>query len=922
MGPIEPVAITAATLLATKALESLGGQAGTSAWAGLERLAGLVRRKVTGHQPAEDALAEVERHPGDQNRVRALAETLAAFGAQDVAFQRELVTLVADARGDPVVGSLATRVYGGAQVGQILNLAQARDIYLQPAPPPAPAEQGHWPTGGRTVSNLPPRGPSFTGREAELAALQRRLGEDAGQPLALHGLGGVGKTQLALEFAHRQAPSHDVAWWVAAQQPATIPRQLVTLARRIGIPDHAEQAEVLSMLADELRKRDRWLLVFDNAEQPRDLRPYLPSGGGNVLVTSRNPAWGGLAVPVRVHILRRLDAVRFLGRRAAVASGEADALAAALGDLPLALEQAAAYLEETGVPVAEYLALLGERSRELFSLGEPATSEETIATIWKVSLDRIRAQVPTAQDLLALCSFLGADDLPRALFTSHPQLLPGPLAAAVDDQLELQRAVAELRRYSLVTVDDDAISMHRLVQAVVRHDLDPADQGRWATIAVRLLVAAFPEDAEDVRTWPIAARLLPHALAAVDHATALGAGREETATLLHLAGHYLAERAEDAQARDLHERGLAIREADLGPDHPRTANSLLRLARVLHDQGDFQAARPLIERALAIREGQPGPEHRDRAHAMTSLARLVHNQGDLRGARALNEQALAIFEASKAADHPDIALSLTALAAVLRGQGELDQARDLLERALAIRGATFGPDHPAVAWSLHSLARVLHNQGDYQTARGLYERALVIFETSLGPDHPKTAHCITNLARAMYAQGHLDVARELHQRALATREARLGPEHPDTAWSLNNLGVILRDDGDLDGARRLHQRALAIREARLGLDHPDTAYSLINIARLCRDDGQLPEARRLLEQALVIFQADQDVDNFNTAWTRHELAAVLQLQGELPAARHHYKQALAFRKRYLGDDHPETTRTRQVLAVLAEQGDQ
>jgi len=321
MGPIEPAAITAAALLATKALEALGGKVGEHTWAEMGRLIALVRHKVTGHQPAETALSEVERHPDDQNRIRTLAELLAALAAQDATFHRELAALVADARRDPLIGSLATRVYGQAQVGQLLNVGQARDIYIQ-APPPAPpvtVGEVRWPSPGRTVANLPARNRAFIGRADLLAQLEHDLdaqGAAVVQSLALHGLGGVGKTQLVLEYAHRHQRDFELVWWINAEQPAAIWGQLVALARRLGIAEQADQAETVQALWDELRHRDHWLLVFDNVEQPADLRPYWPAGGGGrVLVTSRNPAWGGMAVTVGVDVLPRNEAVAFLQHR-------------------------------------------------------------------------------------------------------------------------------------------------------------------------------------------------------------------------------------------------------------------------------------------------------------------------------------------------------------------------------------------------------------------------------------------------------------------------------------------------------------------------------------------------------------------------------------------------------------------------------
>jgi tetratricopeptide (TPR) repeat protein len=973
MGPIEPAAITAATLLATKAMEALGGKAGETTWAGMGRLVALVRRRFGGHHRAESTLAELDEHPEDADRIRDLAELLTSFAAQDAAFRRELVELVTDARHDPSVGPLATEVYGQAQVGQILNVAWARDIYIQPSSAgprsAAPTVEAGWPAQGRTVSNLPPRNPVFTGRDGLVTALEERLGAGPAaavvQPQALHGLGGVGKTQLALEHAYRHAGDYDMVWWVAAEQPAAIPGQLVALARRLGLNEQVEQAETVAVLLDELRHHDRWLLIFDNAEQPQDLRPFWPSGaGGHVLVTSRNPSWGGLATTVQVDVLRRSEAVMFLERRAALDTTQAAALAEALGDLPLALEQAAAYLEETSTPADDYLDLLRDRAPELLALGQSANAEQTIATTWTVSLDRIRAQAPAAQDLLTLCAFLAPEDLPRSLLTEHPDRLPEPPATAVGDQIGFQQALGALRRYSLATVTTEAVSVHRLVQAVTRHALDVEPARAWAAAAVRLVWAGFPGQSEDVQVWPVAAQLLSHALAATEHASAFGADPEATAALLYECGRYLWGRAEHVQAKMLHERALAIRETRLGPNHPLTGTSLNALGNVLRDLGDFPAARSHLERALVIRESRLGPRDPHTANTLNNLAlvlrdlgdlaaartfheralairedhfgqdypqvalslnnlgHVLHDLGDLTTARRHHQRALAIYEAQLGPDHPNVARSLDHLGAVLTDLGELAAAHTHHQRALAIRQARLGPNHPDTATSLYNLGIASQGLGNLDEARASLEQARAIYEAALGPDHPQTAHTLRSLAGVLRDQGNLQGARILYERALALREEQFGPDHPQVATNLNHLAKVLADQGDLPGARSLHERGLAIREAHLGSDHPDTAASLHNLANVLQAQGDLDHARTLHQRALAIREARLGPDHPDTAWSLHNLAIVLHDQGDLRAARSLHERALTIRETRLGADHPDTAWSLHRLAtMLVEEGD-
>jgi tetratricopeptide (TPR) repeat protein len=321
-------------------------------------------------------------------------------------------------------------------------------------------------------------------------------------------------------------------------------------------------------------------------------------------------------------------------------------------------------------------------------------------------LDRLKAEAPRAEDLLRLCAFLAPDDLPRGLLAEHPDALPDALAAAVADRLAFQQMVRVLRCYSLVTVTADAISVHRLVQTVVRYGLAAEQAAVWAEAAVRLIRAGFPQEADDVGSWPTAARLLPHALSATDHASELGTDPTATAGLLHEAGGYLWGRAEHAQAKTLLERALSIREIQLGPDHLDTATSLANLATVLRDRANLNDARTLSERALAIRETRLGADHPDTAQSLNNLATILASQGDPDGARPLHERALRIREARLGTDHPETANSLNNLALVLADQGDLDGARALHERALGIREARLGADHPDTARSREDLALV------------------------------------------------------------------------------------------------------------------------------------------------------------------------------------------------------------------------
>jgi tetratricopeptide (TPR) repeat protein len=719
---------------------------------------------------------------------------------------------------------------------------------VEPAEAPAFPSPSRTETGWRprypgthpAVTNLPARNAAFSGRDDLLAELRQRLQEGSAAVVpaqALYGLGGVGKTQLALEYAYRHQADFDLIWWIVAEAPGAIPAGLAELGARLDLvhdtTEVADQEQLAAIVLEELRRRERWLLVFDNIPDREQVASYLPQGDGQVLITSRNRAWGGMARPVRVDTFIRAESVAFLIQRTGLQEETAaTALAEELGDLPLALEQAAAYLEQTGLSLGEYLALFRRRREELLKLGEPAAYQATVDTTWQLAIEQVASIRPgglAGVALLRLCAFLAPEAIPLDLVTQYSQLLPDELAAAADDDLAIQDAVAAPYRYSLVDRDHAGLRIHRLVQAVIRDRLAPEEQRQWAMTALALVHAALPERPDQVEAWPVSARLLPHALAAAENAASVDTAASMRADVLHQTATYLQSRAEYQQAEQILKQAVVIRETVLGDRHPDTLATLETLAHVLLARADEEGARTLHERILAIREAQFGAEHPETAKSLRALAGVLHNEGDLTKARALHERALAIREARLGPDHVDTADSLNYLSNLLYDQGDLAGAQKLRERALAIRERRLGPDHPDTLWTLSNLATVVGDLGDLDSARGLHEHALALREARLGPDHPDIAFGLNYLGHVLRRQGDLKGAREHAERALDINESRLGPRHPETARSLTNLGIILLDQGDLDGARAYFERALSSDEAH-NPNNLQTATSLNNLA--------------------------------------------------------------------------------------------
>jgi len=694
-------------------------------------------------------------------------------------------------------------------------LATVKGERLKPkAPVDFPGEKSqlhpdkpHFPGALPPIWNVPhPRNLNFTGRDQLLKDLRQSLTSGQATALtqaALHGLGGVGKTQLALEYAYRHAPDYDLVWWVRSEDTVTLASHYAELAVKLGLPEAgaADQEAQVAAVRNCLGHRQKWLLVFDNAGEPQDLTGYRPQGGGGqVLITSRNPAWRGVARPLDVKVWDRPESVAFLLKRTGrekepTQEDEAAAveLAQELGDLPLALEQAGAYIEACGCSIGHYLELFRTRRQEMLRRGHSSQEyPDTVATTWELSFQKVKEASPAAADLLNLCAFLAPDDIPKELLVEGAKHLPKSLAAAVQDPVAMNEALAVLRRYSLMEVADDALAVHRLVQAVVRDRLNKKGKEQWGAAAVEIVDSAFPGGNFDAKpeTWPWCARLLPQAVAAAGHAEVLQLILPAAGHLLNQAGFYLRIRAEFAGAKSCYERALAIAEAMHGPNHSEVAIRVNNLGSVLLGLGDLAGAKAHFERTLAIMEKIYGP------------------------------------------NHPKVATAVNNLGMVLRALRDLPGARASFERALRIDEAVYGPEHPEVATDVNNLGLVLNDLGDLKGAKTHFERALAIDEAAYGPDHPDVATRVNNLGFVLNALGDLAGARVHLERALAIDEAVYGPDHPQVAIRVNNLGGVLQALGDLAGARAHYARALAIFRQFLGEDHPNTKIVRDNLAAL------------------------------------------------------------------------------------------
>ena len=697
------------------------------------------------------------------------------------------------AEGGSWIETLARRGYRfiGPVTWQTEKLAPPNDAKASQVSPPPWNSATPATAVAADVSNIPFAVPlHFTGRAAELDAVHSALSDVAHQPaiVVLHGLRGVGKTILAAAYARQRAAAYHVTWWLRAETVATLRADIAALAIRLGWarPDSAEDVAFAATLQGLHDHGDGVLLIYDNAADASTVRPYLPkAGAASIVITSNGPVWRAYATPLELGLWPASVGADYLIARTGQIGQRDDAemLSEALGGLPLAHEQAAAYIECLEISFSDYLSRFDATPVRLLDHSAYAPSDYhdglTVARAFRLAIEQAAVLHPAVEPLLQYAALLAPEPIPVFLFREARAAFGEPLAGHLTGD-GLDEALAVLRGFALISraaVPDerdpamrtDSLRLHRLVRQVATAALDDGTKALNRRALIGALAAVYPARVFDGPSlWPRARRLDVLAMPLVAPPAAIPFGAEAQASLLlnGLASFRHRALAAFGDALPLFERAHALAEAAIGPTHPFTAQTLNNFALVLRDKGDLVAARPLHQRALAIREAALGP------------------------------------------DHPDVAVSLVNLANVVAEQGDPGAALTLLERALAIRQAAFGEAHEETAQVMNNLARQLHRLGDLSAARPLHERALEIREARLGPLHPSTANSLNNLALLFLDLAITDEARELSERAVSVAELALGPDHPETAAYRTNLARFILTQSDPGAALQVAERAL------------------------------------------------------------------------------------------------------------------
>lgn len=751
---------------------------------------------------------------------------------------------------------LGAGICGG--LAAVISMVPRRDLFQEEPPRTVTEPSGDVSINGVSITaqglpasleerrrwSIPPPVQSFTGREELLLTIRAQLTREGATALipttALYGMGGVGKTQLALAYAHKYRSEYRLGWWVPADSELSITTAYAELAVALGMSTDLSPRELADSARELLAERADWLLVFDNAGTPKLVADFLPAAGnGHVLLTSRSLAWQGIADRLPVDVLSLNDAVELLRKRSGDSDRQAgETLAAELGRLALALEQAAAYsnqhLATEDRPLARYLTLFRERHAELLARGEPLAYSGTVDATFTLAVDQLRHSNPAAVPLLEIVGLLATDEIPMQLLLSRPEHLPTPTADAARDSLDSREMITALVESGLLTPDlarSGVARTHRIIQMVTVAHLSGRERRQRIEQAVELLASLFPDEGWIPNWQPRSAELLPHAQSIIDHANSEQITTPAFARLLLRVGNFLrGSRLALWEALDLHEKALSINQRLYQGNHPSVARSLNELANDLRRLGILEEARELHMRALKMRRRLYRRDHPDIARSLSSLAADLRRLGKAEQARDLDNEALQMRRRLYQGDHPDLARSLFGLAMDLRVLDEVDRAKELDTQALEMRQQLYNGDNPAISYSIGNLAVDLQMLGEAEQARALDSQGLEMCRRLYHGDHPDIATHLSNLASALFMLQEFDQAWELDMQGLEMRQQLYEGDHVAIAESLLNLAVDMRALSQADKAKELRLQAFAIyrRLAETEASHGSQGHSGLN----------------------------------------------------------------------------------------------
>ncbi|KAK8009151.1 hypothetical protein PG991_011702 [Apiospora marii] len=790
------------------------------------------------------------------------------------------------------------------------------------------------------------RNEGFVGREDILAQLLERTPPtaypDTCQRTVIEGLGGIGKTQVAMEAAYRVRDAHSdcAVFWVPAVNMTMFENTYRDIGRALeihGMEDDKADVKALVKTALSQEEAGSWLLVVDNADDAAllfggdQLLSHLPwSRKGSILFTTRNHQ-AAVRFEAREHIYRLTsldycESVQLLHQGLQPGQiGEPHSTAALLNylvHLPLAIRQAAAFMGmNSNVAVPTYLGYCRSSNHEMVEIlskdfddrDRYDAIENPIATTWLISFRHIKRDNRFAAEYLQFCCFLAEKDIPVSLLPQQ------------ENKIKRDEAIGTLAAYAFIQQRNvpygmlDRFDIHRLVRLAMRNWLrEKGEEEEQFTRTICGLAQALPPPTHETRQeW---AGYLPHTEAAVAFE---GQCAEKRAlwTVLLCTGSGNEIHGKYVNAEPFNRQAVKVAREVFGAEHPSTLSSMNNLANVLSSQGKYEEAERMHRQTVQQSEKALGAEHPDTLSSMNNLASVLSSQGKYEEAERMHRQTVQQSEKALGAEHPDTLSSMNNLASVLSSQGKYEEAERMHRQTVQQREKALGAEHPSTLTSMNNLASVLSSQGKYEEAERMHRQTVQRREKALGAEHPDTLGSMNNLAEVLSSQGKYEEAERMHRQTVQQSEKALGAEHPDTLGSMNNLANVLSSQGKYEEAERMHWQTVQQREKALGAEHPDTLASMNNLAEVLSSQGKYEEAERMHRQTVQQSEKALGAEHPSTLGSMNNLANVLSSQGKYEEAERMHRQTVQQSEKALGAEHPSTlTSMNNLASVLSSQG--
>ncbi|KAJ5174495.1 P-loop containing nucleoside triphosphate hydrolase protein [Penicillium canariense] len=824
-------------------------------------------------------------------------------------------------------------------------------------------------TPPRPLSTVPfRRDPDFIDRRSLLDQISEK-GTTPGARVALVGLGGVGKSQLAIEYCYRIREQSPETWvfWIHAGNTARFEQSCWDIADRVKIPGRRNSANIFKVIHDWLsdERHGKWVLILDNVDDSRFLhevppvgqggqqsdgtsgRPlstYLPiSPHGSMIVTSRSRGAAYSIVDdsdvITIEPMDPLQATILFEKKlgSQVEKEIILQLATALDCMPLAIVQAAAYIKQRTprLSVLQYLKEYQKSDRQKTSLlaydgGQLRRDREaknSILITWQISIDHIQRTKPAAADLLSLMSFFDRQGIPGTLLQRRATTGGDDKISALEDEAvsssgtesrvddEFEENILVLRNYSMIStsMDGATFEMHRLVQLAMRKWLEAHGQlEHWRRRFIEILYCEFPKG--NFEDWGACQPLFTHVQSAVIQPPDEEEILTKWADLLHRAAWFAITKGDVLESEKIAILAMKTRERLFGPHDEQTIDSYEMAGLAYRLNGKWKDAEILQLRVMKTRRQVLGLEHPKTLTSMSNLATIYRYQGRWKEAEDLQVRVMETSRQVLGPEHPDTLSSMSNLASTYWNQGRWKEAEDLEIRVMETRKQVLGPEHPDTLRSIANLATIYWNQGRWKEAEDIEVQLIETSRQVLGPEHPDTLRSIANLASTYWNQGRWKEAEDLYVQVIEASRQVLGPEHPDTLSSIANLAVTYRNQGRWKEAEDLHVQVMETRKQVLGPEHPDTLRSIANLASIYWNQGRWKEAEDLHVQVMETRKQVLGPEHPDTLRSIANLAVTYWNQGRWKEAEDLHVQVIEASRQVLGPEHPDTLTSIAILA--------